>query len=54
MVHFAVQIQRLFDNTPIKKKVLKSPNEEEKYIIDVVKKYAIHNNIIGFYLKNVK
>lgn len=48
-----IQVQNLFENTPIRKKALKSSYEELQHISDIVKKYSIHNSTVQFNLKRV-
>ncbi|KAI9349960.1 hypothetical protein BD770DRAFT_394767 [Pilaira anomala] len=46
-----ITVQNLFENTPIRKKALKSSYEELQHISDIVKKYSIHNSTVQFNLK---
>lgn len=46
-----ITVEDLFYNMPIRRKALKSANEEHTKIVDVVAKYALHNPKVGFLLK---
>lgn len=47
-------VEELFYNVPTRRNALKSPTEEYNKVLDVVKKYAIHNSKVGFSLKKQK
>ncbi|EEB12436.1 DNA mismatch repair protein MlH1, putative [Pediculus humanus corporis] len=47
-------VEELFYNVPTRKNALKSPAEEYSKVLDVVRKYAIHNSKIAFSLKKHK
>ncbi|KAK6625686.1 hypothetical protein RUM43_005985 [Polyplax serrata] len=44
-------VEDLFYNVPTRKNALRSPTEEYSKIVDLVRKYAIHNFTVGFSLK---
>lgn len=46
-------VEDLFYNVPLRKQVLKQPNEEFQKILDVVCRYSIHNATVGFGLKKM-
>ena len=48
----SILIEDLFYNVPVRKEFLKSTQNEYKYILDVVSKYAMANPLIGFTLIN--
>lgn len=48
-----ITVEDLFYNVPQRKNALKSTNEEFQKISDVVSKYAVHNNRVGFSLKKM-
>lgn len=47
-------IEDLFYNMPIRRKALRSANEEHGKILDIVSKYAIHNAGIALTCKKVR
>ncbi|KAK2702009.1 DNA mismatch repair protein Mlh1-like [Artemia franciscana] len=47
----ALLIEDLFYNVPSRRKMFKSPSEEQNKVFDVMSKYSIHNPSIGFCLK---
>lgn len=47
----SIVIEKLFYNLPSRLKSFKTPGQEEKHLLDVVSKYAVHNYTIGFSLK---
>lgn len=44
-------VEDLFYNVSVRRKALKNANEEHAKVVDVISKYAIHNQGIGFTLK---
>ncbi|KAI7904432.1 uncharacterized protein BX663DRAFT_485247 [Cokeromyces recurvatus] len=45
-------VQNLFENMPLRNKMLMSPNKEYQHVMDCVQKYSIHYFHIGFTLFN--
>lgn len=48
-----IQVEDLFYNAPLRRKAMKSANEEYSMILDVVQKYALNKNEIAFSLRKV-
>ena len=46
-----ITVEDLFYNVSVRRKALKNGNEEHAKVVDIVSKYAIHNQGIGFTLK---
>jgi DNA mismatch repair protein MutL len=50
----SIQVEDLFFNTPARKKFMKTDSVELRHIVDVVLRYAIINENVGFKLKHEK
>ncbi|EDV27230.1 uncharacterized protein TRIADDRAFT_50100 [Trichoplax adhaerens] len=46
-----INVEDLFFNTPLRLKALKNPNEEFNKITEVISRYAVHQEGVGFILK---
>ena len=46
-----ITVEDLFYNVSVRRKTLKNANEEHAKVVDVISKYAIHNQGVGFTVK---